>query len=189
VNKNQSLYLFCYSRHLYGDTCLCACYWPGHNQILVAAQKCHTKHYSFLTKSNQQSPSCCHMVRAGLYNSHHANFLFYVSLGLTASKDIIRLHSGMMCYTKHYSMLAMKSVLFSHHISCFSGHIFTNISKMLDCYLATYCTGIQTHQHITSTSTYLDHVRVSDGIDTQKSTDHEITAILPYMLLMMTKVL
>lgn len=44
---------------------------------------------------------------------------------------IYRFHSDMKCHINHYSVLAGKSVLFSHHIHCFSGCIFTNISQML----------------------------------------------------------
>jgi hypothetical protein len=86
---------------------------------------------SFLTMWNQQSPSCCHMVRAGLYNFRHVNFLFYASLVLTADKATVRFHRGMKCHTKHYSLSAIKSVSFSHHINRSSGHIFTDMGHLL----------------------------------------------------------
>jgi hypothetical protein len=124
------------------------------HQILVAVSKCRTKHYSFLMKSNQQSSLCCHMVRAGLYNFRCANFLFYVSLVLTTDKATVRFRSGMKCHTKHYSLLADKSVLFSHHINCFSGRIFTDMGqllRLLSCKLLHMCEGtnvLPAHQHI-----------------------------------------
>jgi hypothetical protein len=93
--------------------------------------KRRTKRYSLLAKSNQQSSSCCHMVRASLYNFRCVNFLFYVSLLLTADKATVRFRSGMKCHTNHYSLLAVKSVSFFHRINCFSGRIFTDMGQLL----------------------------------------------------------
>jgi hypothetical protein len=90
--------------------------------------KVSTKQYSFLMKSNQQSSSCHHTVRASLYCP--VNFLFYASQMFTADKATIRFRRGMKCHTKQYSVLEVKSVWFSNHINCFPGHIFTNNGQL-----------------------------------------------------------
>jgi hypothetical protein len=54
------------------------------------------------------------------------NVLFYLSLVLTADKATVRFYSGMKCYMKNCSLLAVKSALFSHHTNCFSGHVYQN---------------------------------------------------------------
>jgi hypothetical protein len=79
----------------------------------------------------QQSSSCRHMVRASLYNFRCVNCIFHVSPVLTSDKATVRFCSGMKCHTKHYSLLAVKSVSFSHHINCFSGRIFTVMGELL----------------------------------------------------------
>jgi hypothetical protein len=76
------------------------------------------------------SSSCCHMVRADLYNFCCLNFLFYMSLVLTADKVMVIFHSGMKCRTKHYSLLEVKFP-YSHHINCFSGRVFTDMRQLL----------------------------------------------------------
>jgi hypothetical protein len=73
-----------------------------------------TRHYSFLMKLNQQSSLCCQTVRAGLYNFHSVNSVFYVCPVLTANKAMVSFHSSMRCHTKHYSLLADKSHKHTH---------------------------------------------------------------------------
>jgi hypothetical protein len=72
-------------------------------------------------------------------NNHHATlyyfcrvtFLLSVSLVLTVDKVMIRFPNSMKCHTKHYSLLAVKAVLFSHYIHFFPGCIFIDISLFL----------------------------------------------------------
>jgi hypothetical protein len=109
-------------------------------------------------------------IRAGLYNFDRVNFLFYASLVLTADKATVKFRSSMKYHTKHYSLLAVKSGLFSHHINCFSGRM-GRLLRLLSCKLL----HMWRHQRITGISAYFDYMRVADTIDSQKSEDHDIT--------------
>jgi hypothetical protein len=62
------------------------------------------------------------------------------SLVLTTDKATVRFCSGMKCHTNYYFLLAVKLVLFSHHINCFSECIFTNMGQLLRLLSSSYCT-------------------------------------------------
>jgi hypothetical protein len=50
---------------------------------------------------------------------------------LAANEATVRFCNGMKHHTKHYSLLAVKSVSFSHHINLFSGCVFTDMGQLL----------------------------------------------------------
>jgi hypothetical protein len=99
--------------------------------------------------------SCCLMVRTCLYKFCYVNFLFYTSLVLTADKAVVRFCSSMKCHTKHYCLLAAKSVSFSYHINCFQDACLPTWLSCEDYYLAT--AHMWRHQYITSISAFWLH--------------------------------
>jgi hypothetical protein len=80
---------------------------------------------------------------------------------------------------KHYSLLVVKSVSFSHHInSFFRMHIYRHGSLVKTVILQAIA-HMQRHHRITSISAYFDYMRAADAIDSQKSEDCDITGRLP----------
>jgi hypothetical protein len=53
------------------------------------------------------------------------------TVGASCQQSYGQISHNMKCYTKYYSLLAVKSVLLSHHVNCFSGHLFINMGQLL----------------------------------------------------------
>jgi hypothetical protein len=130
VRNNQSWYLFCYSRLIWQHVPLCLLPIKPPSDFSCGLKVSHkalshflrsqiNNHHRAITQSEQpvQFPLC--------------EFLLNASLVLTTNKATVRFHSSVKCHTKHYSLLAVKSVSFFRHINCFSGCIFTDMGQLL----------------------------------------------------------
>jgi hypothetical protein len=171
VNNNQSQYLFSYSKHM--PLCLLPIKSPpdfscslkvSHKALLISYE---VKSTIIIVPSHGQN---C------LYNFCHVNFLFYASFVLTANKATVIFRSGMNCHKKHYSLLAVKSVSFSHHINSFSGRIFTNLGQLLR--LLT-CKLLHTHEGTDVLPVYRHILITANTTVSQKSEDCDITDKFP----------
>lgn len=111
----------------------------------------------------------------------------------TADKATVRFHNNrfhrnMNFHTKHYCLLTVKWVSFSHHINCLLANILTDMGHLLRL-LSGKLLHTWKQQWIKCTWTCFDHMTVADTIHSKKPEDHDITEKLLQMLLVTTEVL
>lgn len=162
------------------------CFWCLF--ITWSARKCCTKYCSFLAKSKPTiSTVPSHGQESACTISATSILCFTHALNLTANKATVWFHSGMKSHAKHYPLLSVKSVSFSHHINCFLGHIFPSmgqILRLLSVKLLQTCKStniLQAYRHTLGTW-------VANTINSQKSEDCDNTEKLCWILLVTTKI-
>jgi hypothetical protein len=95
---------------------------------------------SFFINWNKQSSSCHHTEPGSIIS---VTWIFYFTQVLLPTKPQSDFAVAVNV-TQSLTLLAVKSVLFSHHINCFSGCMFTSIAqllRLLSCKLLHTCKG------------------------------------------------